>query len=74
MGEDVFAMTHWEENQKLIELFSPCRVTDVPRMVARDVRKYAWQEKNGDKAGRQDLYKKLDWALDDTVIPVEPIE
>ena len=43
----------------------------VPRKVAYDVAKYAWQEMNGDKAGRQQLYKDLGWELDDTVIPVE---
>ncbi|MDD7662576.1 MAG: RraA family protein, partial [Eubacteriales bacterium] len=43
----------------------------VPRKVAYDVAKYAWQEMNGDKAGRQQLYKELGWELDDTVIPVE---
>ncbi len=42
----------------------------VPRKAAYDVAKYAWQEMNGDKQGRQDLYKSLGWALDDTVIPV----
>lgn len=46
----------------------------VPRKVAYDVAKYAWQEMNGDKAGRQGLYKKLNWELDDTVIPVEEAE
>ena len=46
----------------------------VPRKAAKDVAKYAWQEMNGDKAGRQELYRQLDWALDDTVIPVEPVE
>ena len=43
----------------------------VPRKVAYDVAKYAWQEMNGDKAARQQLYKELGWELDDTVIPVE---
>ena len=46
----------------------------VPRKVAKDVAKYAWQEMNGDKVGRQNLYKALDWELDDTVIPVKPVE
>ena len=43
----------------------------VPRKVAFDVAKYAWQEMNGDKLGRQKLYQDLGWDLDDTVIPVE---
>lgn len=43
----------------------------VPRGVARDVAKFAWQEMNGDKQARQNLYKELGWELDDTVIPVE---
>jgi len=43
----------------------------VPRKAAREVARYAWQEMNGDKLGRQELYKKLDWELDDTVIPVK---
>jgi len=46
----------------------------VPRKAAFDVAKYAWQEMNGDKAGRQNLYKMLNWELDDTVIPLEEIE
>jgi hypothetical protein len=29
---------------------------------------------NGDKVGRQNLYKKLNWELDDTVIPVDPVK
>lgn len=45
----------------------------VPRKVAYDVGKYAWQEMNGDKVGRQKLYKDLGWEPDDTVIPVEEI-
>ncbi len=43
----------------------------VPRKDAYGVAKYAWQEMNGDKASRQNLYKDLGWDLDDTVIPVE---
>lgn len=43
----------------------------VPRKAARDVAKYAWREMNTDKQSRQELYKKLDWELDDTVIPVK---
>ena len=46
----------------------------VPRKAAWDVAKYAWQEMNGDKVGRQNLYKKLNWELDDTVIPVDPVK
>ncbi len=46
----------------------------VPRKIAYDVAKYAWQEMNGDKKGRQEMYKKLNWELDDTVIPVDEIE
>lgn len=46
----------------------------VPRKVAYDVAKYAWQEMNGDKQGRQNLYKKLNWELDDTVFPKDPAE
>lgn len=46
----------------------------VPRKAAYDVAKYAWQEMNGDKKGRQGLYKELGWELDDTVIPVEEIK
>lgn len=42
----------------------------VPRKVAMDVAKYAWQEMNGDKVGRQNQYKTLGWELDETVIPV----
>ncbi|HRX08360.1 MAG TPA: RraA family protein [Candidatus Limiplasma sp.] len=49
-------------------------VIAVPRKIAYDVAKYAWQEMNGDKKGRQDLYKKLNWDLDDTVIPVDEIK
>lgn len=44
----------------------------VPRKAALDVAKYAWQEMNGDKLGRQNLYKSLNWKLDETVIPVDP--
>ena len=46
----------------------------VPRKVAYDVAKYAWQEMNGDKKSRQELYKALGKELDDTVIPVEEIK
>ncbi|MCL2811170.1 MAG: RraA family protein [Clostridia bacterium] len=46
----------------------------VPRKAALDVAKYAWQEMNGDKTGRQNLYKELGWELDDTVIPVDEIK
>ena len=46
----------------------------VPRKVALDVAKYAWQEMNGDKKGRQNLYNELGWELDDTVIPVDEIK
>ena len=48
-------------------------VIAVPRKAAVEVAKYAWQEMNGDKLGRQGLYQKLNWELDDTVIPVEEI-
>ena len=46
----------------------------VPRKIAYDVAKYAWQEMNNDKAGRQELYKMMGWELDDTVIPVAPVD
>ena len=45
----------------------------VPRKAAPEVAKYAWQEMNADKAGRQKLYQDLNWELDDTVIPVDDI-
>lgn len=44
----------------------------VPRKVAFDVAKYAWQEMNNDKQGRQQLYREMNWEPDETVIPVEP--
>ncbi|MDD3334732.1 MAG: RraA family protein [Eubacteriales bacterium] len=46
----------------------------VPRKVAYDVAKYAWQEMNGDKVGRQKLYKDLGKELDDTVVPVDEVK
>lgn len=49
-------------------------VIAVPRKAAYDVAKFAWQEMNGDKKGRQDLYKSLGWELDNTVIPVDEIK
>ncbi len=49
-------------------------VIAVPRKIALAVAKYAWQEMNGDKISRQELYKKLNWELDDTVIPVDEAE
>lgn len=46
----------------------------VPRNAAYQVAKYAWQEMNSDKIGRQSLYKELGWDLDDTVVPIKNIE
>jgi len=39
----------------------------VPRYVAEEVAKYAKQVLDGDKAGRRDLYKSMNRALDQTV-------
>ena len=39
----------------------------VPRKVARDVAKYAWQEASADKKSRKKLYIDLDMPLDNTV-------
>ena len=39
----------------------------VPRKVARDVARYAWQEASNDKKGRKQLYLDLGMALDETV-------
>ena len=39
----------------------------VPRKVARDVAKYAWQEASGDKKARKQMYIDLGMELDDTV-------
>ncbi|MDI9498781.1 MAG: RraA family protein [Bacillota bacterium] len=39
----------------------------VPRKVARDVAKYAWQEASADKKARRQLYLDLNMPLDDTV-------
>lgn len=43
----------------------------VPRKIAYDVAKYAWQEMNQDKISRRKLYEQLGMELDDTVVPVE---
>ena len=42
-------------------------VIAVPRKVARDVAKYAWQEASADKKSRKQLYIDLGMKLDDTV-------
>jgi len=39
----------------------------VPRKVAKDVAKYAWQEASADKKGRKQLYIDLGMDLDETV-------
>jgi regulator of RNase E activity RraA len=39
----------------------------VPRKVAKDVAKYAWQEASSDKKARKQLYIDLGMKLDDTV-------
>ena len=39
----------------------------VPRKIARDVAKYAWQEASADKKGRRRMYLDLGMALDETV-------
>lgn len=39
----------------------------VPRKIARDVAKYAWQEASADKKGRRALYEALNMPLDETV-------
>jgi regulator of RNase E activity RraA len=39
----------------------------VPRMAARDVAKYAWQEASADKRSRKQLYIDLGMKLDNTV-------
>ena len=39
----------------------------VPRKVAKDVAKYAWQEASADKKSRKQLYIDLGMKLDDTV-------
>lgn len=43
-------------------------VVVVPRKMAREVAKYAHQELEADKIGRRNLYEKLGWELDETVI------
>ena len=42
-------------------------VIAVPRKVAKDVAKYAWQEASADKKSRKQLYIDLGMKLDDTV-------
>lgn len=42
-------------------------VIAVPRKVAKDVAKYAWQEASADKKSRKQLYRDLGMKLDDTV-------
>ena len=42
-------------------------VIAVPRKVARDVAKYAWQEASADKKSRKEQYINLGMKLDDTV-------
>jgi len=42
-------------------------VIAVPRKMAKDVAKYAWQEANADKKGRKQLYIDLGMNLDETV-------
>jgi len=39
----------------------------VPRKIARDVARYAWQEASNDKKGRRQMYIDLGMALDSTV-------
>ena len=39
----------------------------VPRKIAKDVAKYAWQEASADKKSRKQLYVDLDMKLDETV-------
>jgi regulator of RNase E activity RraA len=39
----------------------------VPRKVAKDVSKYAWQEASGDKVSRKKLYVDMGMKLDETV-------
>lgn len=46
----------------------------VPRKIAYDVAKFAWQEMNGDKKGRATAYEALGWKLDDTVVPIDEPE
>lgn len=43
----------------------------VPRSIAQDVARYAWQEMNQDKASRGKLYEQLGRKPDDTVIPFD---
>lgn len=43
----------------------------IPRKIAREVAKYAHQEMKADKQSRMEKYKKMNWELDDTVVPVE---
>ena len=43
-------------------------VISVPRKIAQDVAKYAWQEASADKASRKKLYIDLGMSLDNTVI------
>ncbi|WP_400243640.1 RraA family protein [Niallia sp. JL1B1071] len=43
-------------------------VVVVPRHLAYEVAKYAHQELKGDKTGRRNLYERLGWELDHTVI------
>ena len=42
-------------------------VIAVPRKIARDVAKYAWQEASADKKSRKQLYVDLNMPLDETV-------
>jgi regulator of RNase E activity RraA len=39
----------------------------VPRKIAKDVSKYAWQEASGDKASRKKMYIDLGMELDETI-------
>jgi regulator of RNase E activity RraA len=43
-------------------------VVVVPRKVARDVAKYAWQEAGADKSARKQMYLDLGMELDETVV------
>jgi 4-hydroxy-4-methyl-2-oxoglutarate aldolase len=43
-------------------------VVVVPRKVAKEVAKYAYQELDNDKIGRGKIYDKLGWEKDDTVV------
>ena len=43
-------------------------VISVPRKIAQDVAKYAWQEAGADKETRKKLYIELGMPLDDTVV------